>query len=109
MSVKPIPRVRAPTNARKDEIVEIKTLISHPMESGQRRDAQGQAIARRIIRSFEAKFNGKTFFQADWQPAISANPYQAFFFKASVSGEFHFAWTDDDGSIYEAKSRLTVA
>ena len=109
MSTKPTPRVRVPAQAKKDEIIEIKTLISHEMESGQRRDAQGQTIPRRIIKSFEAKFNGKTFFQAEWQPAISANPYQAFFFKASESGEFQFSWSDDDGSVYEAKNKLTVA
>ncbi len=109
MSTKPTPRVRVPAQAKKDEVIEIKTLISHEMESGQRRDAQGQTIPRRIIKSFEAKFNGKTFFQAEWHPAISANPYQAFFFKASESGEFQFTWNDDDGSVYEAKNRLTVA
>jgi len=109
MSTKPTPRVRVPAQAKKDEIIEIKTLISHEMESGQRRDAQGQTIPRRIIKAFEAKFNGKTFFQAEWQPSISANPYQAFFFKASESGEFQFSWSDDDGSVYEAKNKLTVA
>jgi sulfur-oxidizing protein SoxZ len=109
MSTKPTPRVRVPATAKKDEIFEIKTLISHEMESGQRRDAAGAAIPRKIIKSFEAKFNGKPVFSAEWHPAISANPYQAFFFKAAESGEFHFTWTDDDGSLYESKNKLTVA
>jgi sulfur-oxidizing protein SoxZ len=109
MSTKPTPRVRVPAQAKKDEIIEIKTLISHEMESGQRKDAAGATIPRKIIKSFEAKFNGKMVFAADWHPSISANPYQAFFFKAAESGEFHFTWTDDDGSLYESKNKLTVA
>jgi sulfur-oxidizing protein SoxZ len=109
MSTKPTPRVRVPANAKKDEIIEIKTLISHEMESGQRKDSAGATIPRKIINSFTAAFNGKTFFEAKWHPAISANPYQSFFYKASESGEFTFSWKDDDGSTYESKAKLTVA
>jgi sulfur-oxidizing protein SoxZ len=109
MSVKPTPRVRLPANAKKGEVLEIKTLISHEMESGQRRDAAGKAIPRKIINKVTAAFNGKVFFEADWHPAISANPYQAFFFKAEESGEFTFTWKDDDGSEYTTKNKLTVA
>jgi sulfur-oxidizing protein SoxZ len=109
MSNKPTPRVRVPANAKKDEIIEIKTLISHEMESGQRRAADGKVIPRKIINTFTASFNGKVFFEATWFPSVSANPYQSMFFKASESGEFAFAWKDDDGSVYESKAKLTVA
>ncbi len=108
MSTKPTPRVRVPAKASAGELIEIKTLISHEMESGQRRDAQGKAIPRRIINRFSASFNGKPVFAAEWHPAISANPYQSFFFKASESGEFTFVWKDDDGSEYTSKNKLTV-
>lgn len=109
MSTKPTPRVRVPANAKKGEIIEIKTLISHEMESGQRKGSDGKVIARKIINTFTASFNGKKFFEAGWHPAISANPYQSFFYKAAETGEFTFAWKDDDGSVYEAKAKLTVA
>jgi sulfur-oxidizing protein SoxZ len=109
MSTKPTPRVRLPGTAKKDEVIEIKTLISHEMESGQRRDSAGKAIPRKIINKVTASFNGKVFFEADWHPAISANPYQSFFFKATESGEFTFTWKDDDGSEYTTKNKLTVA
>lgn len=108
MTTKPTPRVRVPAKAAAGEMIEIKTLISHEMESGQRKDAKGETIPRRIINKFTASFNGKPVFVADWNPAISANPYQSFFFKAAESGEFTFAWKDDDGSEYTAKSKLTV-
>ncbi len=105
---KPVPRVRVPANAKAGELIEIKTLISHVMESGQRRDAAGAVIPRRIINKFTAAFNGKTVFEADWYASISANPYQSFFYKAKESGEFVFTWKDDDGSTYETKNKLTV-
>ncbi len=108
MSTKPTPRVRVQAKAAAGELIEIKTLISHEMESGQRKDAKGETIPRKIINKFTASFNGKPVFVADWNPAISANPYQSFFFKAAESGEFTFAWKDDDGSEYTAKSKLTV-
>lgn len=105
----PVPRVRFPATAKAGEIIEIKTLISHVMESGQRRDGAGKVIPRHIINKFTAAFNGKTVFEADWHPAISANPYQSFFYKAKESGEFVFKWTDDKGAVFEAKNKLTVA
>jgi sulfur-oxidizing protein SoxZ len=109
MSTPSKPRVRVPTTATKGELVEIKTLISHDMESGQRKDAAGKTIPRRIINSFTAAFDGKIFFEADWKPAISANPYQSFFYRAQQSGEFTFTWKDDDGTEVSATSKLTVA
>ncbi len=104
----PVPRVRAPNKAKVGEVIEIRSLISHAMESGQRRDSAGKVVPRKIINKFTASFNGKTFFEADWHPAISANPYQAFFFRATESGEFKFVWTDDDGTEYSSTSRLAV-
>jgi sulfur-oxidizing protein SoxZ len=79
------------------------------MESGQRKDSAGKTIPRQIINKFTASFNGKVVFEADWYTAVSANPYQSFFYKASESGEFKFVWKDDNGSDYTATSKLNVA
>ncbi len=105
----PTPRVRAPAKATKGENVEVKTLISHEMESGQRKDAAGQVIPRRIITKFEAKYNDKPVFSADWQSSVSANPYQSFFVKVSESGTLECAWTDEDGSVYRSTNKIAVA
>ena len=105
----PKPRVKVPKSAKAGETIVIKTLISHEMESGQRKDKDGKIIPREIINKFTASFNGKTVFEADWFPAISANPYQSFFFKAAESGEFSFVWHDDNGSTYTATAKLAVA
>ena len=105
----PTPRVRVPATAKPGEMIEIKTLISHEMESGQRKDSAGKTVPRKIINKFTAAFNGKTVFEADWNPAISANPYQSFFYKAAETGEFTFTWKDDDGSEYKTTNKITVA
>lgn len=106
---KPRPRVKVPKKASKDEIVEIKTLISHKMESGQRKDRKtGELIPRKIINKFEAKFNGTEVFSVNMEPAISANPFLTFSVKVPESGEFEFIWTDDDGSTYSTKKKIAV-
>ena len=106
---KPTPRVRMPSTAKVGDVIEVKSLISHEMESGQRKNAAGQVIPRRIINKFTAAFNGKEIRRADWYPAISANPYQSFFVRVPESGTFTFTWLDDDGSVYTAEQKVTVA
>jgi sulfur-oxidizing protein SoxZ len=103
------PRVKVPSSATKGEVIVIKTLISHKMESGQRKDKAGKVIPRMIINKFTAKFNGTTVFSTDILPAVSANPFLEFKFKASESGEFEFIWVDDAGKSYSAKKKITVS
>jgi sulfur-oxidizing protein SoxZ len=109
MATKPTPRVRMPATAKAGEVVEVKTLISHEMESGQRKDKDGKAIPRKIINKFAVKFNGKELMTVDWHTAISANPYQSFFVRVPESGTFTFEWTDDDGSVYSAEQKVVVS
>jgi sulfur-oxidizing protein SoxZ len=95
------PRVKVPKSASAGETITIKTLISHPMESGQRKDSDGNQIPRSIINRFVCEFNGETVIDVTLEPAISTNPY--FEFEATVpeAGDFTFTWYDDDGSVYE--------
>ncbi len=102
------PRVKVPKTAKKGEVVLIKTLISHKMETGQRKNKDGSVIPRMIINKFEAKFNGEPVFSADWHPAISANPYIAFHTVATESGTFEFVWTDDAGASVTKSADMTV-
>lgn len=101
-------RVRVPKTARKGDIVQIKTLISHKMETGQRKDKKGKKIPRQIVNRFTAKFNGKQVFASDWHPAISANPYLAFYVRFEESGTLEMIWTDDDGSVYTKSAKIQV-
>jgi sulfur-oxidizing protein SoxZ len=102
-------RLRVPTEAKKGDIIQIKTLISHPMETGLRKDDAGKPIAREIIKSFVCEFNGKPLFSADLEPAIAANPYIEFTAKMAESGTFTFAWTEDDGTVTTAQASITVS
>jgi len=102
------PRIRLPEQARVGEVIEIKTLISHVMETGQRREADGRTIPRFIINSFSAKFAGTEVFKAELQPGISANPYIAFHMRVPGPGEFEFTWVDDRGVSVVEKMRLNV-
>jgi sulfur-oxidizing protein SoxZ len=108
MATDPKPRVKAPDKAKKGEMVEVKTLITHQMETGLRKDKEGKPIPRMIINKFVAKFNGKEVFQADLHPSVSANPYLAFFMTAQESGTFDFAWTDDAGKTVTASAKMEV-
>ncbi len=104
------PRVKVPKTAAKGEVIEIKTLISHKMESGQRKDKKtGEKIPRMIINKFVCSYNGDVVFSADWHPAIAANPYMAFNVVASESGSFEFTWTDDEGAVYSKTADIKVA
>ena len=94
------PRVKLPATVKKGEPFEIKTLISHPMETGQRKDDQGKVIPRMIINKLVCRFNGEEVFSAELAPAISANPYLSFFTVVNDSGKFEFEWTDDEGKKY---------
>ena len=103
------PRLKVPKEAKKGEVIEIKTLLSHVMETGQRKDAAGNIIPRKIINKFTAEFNGKPVFSADLEPAIAANPYLQFTAKVDESGTFKFSWTDDDGTVTTAEEAIAVA
>lgn len=103
------PRVRVPETAARGETIVIRALISHPMESGQRRDGTGALIPRRIVNTFTCAFNGEPVFSCDLEPAISANPYFEFSLRATGSGVFSFIWVDDDGSVYTDEKRIEVS
>ena len=95
------PRVKIPKSVTAGDVVTIKTLVSHKMESGLRKDSDGNTVPRDIINRFEAKFNGETVFSVDIDPAVSANPYIEFTTKVDEAGTFTLMWTDDAGEVIE--------
>ena len=103
------PRVKVPKTASAGETITIKTLISHKMESGQRKDDDGNIIPRSIINRFTADFNGENVIDVVLEPAISTNPYFQFEAIVPESGEFTFTWYDDDGSVYDTSKKITVS
>jgi sulfur-oxidizing protein SoxZ len=96
-------------DAKKGDIIEVKALVSHIMETGQRKDRDGKVIPRKILNKFTCTVNGKEVFSADFEPAVSANPYIQFKFKATESGPVVLTWIDDDGSKIVGEETLTVS
>lgn len=100
--------VTVPKTARRGEIVEIRALIAHPMETGHRADAEGRLLPRDIIRRFVCQYAGETVFEADLYPAIAANPYLVFTTVATVSGPLTLRWEGDYGFAQTETVELVV-
>jgi sulfur-oxidizing protein SoxZ len=103
------PASASPRWHRPAKVVSVRTLISHPMESGQRRDGDGNIIPRSIINRFTCDFNGENVIDVTLEPAISTNPYFQFDAVVNETGTFQFTWYDDDGSVYEDSADITVS
>jgi sulfur-oxidizing protein SoxZ len=98
--------INAPSRARRGEVIEIKTLISHPMESGFRYTTRGEPVPRDIITAFTATWNGEEIFHAQLFPGIAANPFLTFHTVAAESGTIELKWTGDNG--FEATERIRI-
>lgn len=104
------PRVKVPSSVKAGETFEVKALIKHKMETGQRKDKKtGKKIPRFIINKFTCEYGGKQVFSSDWHPAVAANPYIAFHVKAGKSGPMKLSWTDDKGKVVEATANINVS
>ena len=101
-------RVRMTASARRGEVIEIRTLVQHPMESGFRLDNTGKLIARHIVESFYCTYNGREIFRAKLYPAVSTNPFFTFYAVAAESGDFVFTWKDDQQGVATTTSHLDV-
>ena len=100
--------INVPAKARRGEVIEIKTLISHTMETGFRHSTNGVVIPRDIITSFSCRYNGEEIFSAALYPAMTANPFVTFFTVANESGSLEFTWTGDNGFAADATAKITV-
>ena len=103
------PRLRLPDAIVRGETIEVRALVTHVMETGNRRDPDGNRIPRNIINTFEARFDGALVFKAEFGSGISANPFLAFHLKVSHPGELRVTWKADDGSAAEERVMIEVA
>ena len=100
--------VNVPARARRGEVIEIKTLVSHAMETGYRRTQLGALVPCDIIRLFVCTYNGTEVFRAELHPAIAANPFIAFSTVATESGTLAFHWTGDNGFSLTESAEISV-
>lgn len=104
----PVPRIVVPESVRKGEIFTVKTIISHPMETGLRKDEHGSVIPRKIINKFSCSYGGTLVFSVDLHEAVSANPFFEFELVATESGKLEFVWEEDGGALYGLAHDLVV-
>ncbi|RTL72704.1 MAG: thiosulfate oxidation carrier complex protein SoxZ [Hyphomicrobiales bacterium] len=102
-------RILVPKTAKKGEVIEIKTIINHHMETGFRRDDVGRVIPRDIITRFRCTFGGEVVFAMELFTGIAANPFIAFTTVATESGELAFEWEDQNGEVTRATATISVA
>jgi len=100
--------VNVPKTAKRGQIVEIKSLISHIMETGFRHTETGQLIPRDIITELLCTYNVKEIFRATLSPAVSANPFVTFYTRADESGTITFKLTGDHGFEQTESAAITV-
>jgi sulfur-oxidizing protein SoxZ len=100
--------INVPARAKRGEVIEIKALTSHIMETGFRHTESGEVVPRNIITSFSCLYNGIEVFRADLFPAIAANPFISFSTVAVDSGTFEFRWIGDRGFSESASAQITV-
>jgi len=101
--------ISLPANPRRGQIIEVKALIAHDMETGFRRTQVGALIARDIVTDFVCMYNGEEVFDAQLHPAIAANPYLAFSILVADSGVITGKWTGDNGFSVTESVTITVA
>jgi sulfur-oxidizing protein SoxZ len=100
--------INVPAKAKRGQVIAIKTLISHTMETGFRYTTTGERRPRDIIHTFVATYNGEEIFRAEFFPALSANPFLTFHTVATESGTIAFRWTGDNGFAATEQAKITV-
>ncbi len=103
------PRIKLPETVKTGDVIEVKTLVTHVMETGNRKDKDGKPIPRDILNLFVAKFGDQEVFRGELGPGISANPYISFQMRVPGPGTFEFSWTDDNGATTVELTPLNVA
>ncbi len=101
-------RLAVPETAKAGEVIELKALIRHPMESGFRRGSNGDRIQRDIITRFECRYNDTEVFAATFHPGVAANPILTFYTVATDAGTLEFRWTDQDGQSWIETAEIEV-
>ena len=101
--------INIPETAAPGDIVPVKILIQHPMETGFRTGPDGALVPRDIIQTLSCLYLGEEIFRADIFPAIAANPFFGFHLRAETTGEVAFIWTDTAGTTSREVRTLTVA
>ncbi len=103
-----MPRVRMKSTAKLGEIIQIKTKIRHPMETGWRLGSDGKKVPRNRITRFICLFEGTEVMSADYASGISADPYLLFHTKVMGPGNYTFRWEADGGKVLTTSVPMAI-
>lgn len=107
--MKPLePRIQMPSTAKIGEVIQIKTKIRHPMETGWRKNSDGQTIERNRLTKFSCLFEGAEVVKADYASGVSQDPYFLFYAKVPKAGVFTFVWEGDHDQTFKANQRIEI-
>ena len=102
-------RIQVPQGAKRGDVIEVRVLVQHPMETGYRYDDAGKPIPRNVITELVCTCNGKQVLRAEMTQGIAANPYLQFYLVAEASGDLEVSWVDDQGVKGSERQRIEVA
>ncbi len=103
------PMIRMPGSAKKGEVIEVRSLIMHPMDTGLAKDKAGKIIPAHYIQTVTVTFNDRPLLDIDWSTAVSANPYLAFKMRAEESGTLKMVWKDNKNGVWSTGAKLSVS
>lgn len=101
--------VTLPKSVKKGDIIEIKALVGHPMETGFRPGVDGKTLPRDIIKKVQCRYLGIVVFEAEFFTSIAANPFVSFNLRATDTGSIQFTWEGDNGFIHNESQTLVVS
>ncbi len=101
--------IHLPDTAHAGEVVELRCMIAHPMETGYRVSDEGKPLPRNILHKLKVDYLGRTVFEAEFHPAVAANPLVSFWLRAEASGALRFEWSGDQGFSQVEERQLVVA
>jgi sulfur-oxidizing protein SoxZ len=102
------PRIVLPTNAKIGDVIDVKTVVNHVMETGNRKDVDGKLVPRNIISTLTVTFGGEEVFRAEFGPGISANPFVTFPMRVTGPGVLEVTWLDDLGTSLKETAVLEI-
>jgi len=102
-------RIQVPPTVRRGEPFEVRVLVQHPMETGFRRDLDGQSIPVNIVDKLVCRYGGREIFRAELGTGMAAYPYIVFYAIAGESGPIEVEWSDDRGQTGRTAATITVA
>ena len=103
------PRIKMPSTAKIGEVIQIKTKIRHPMETGWRKGGDGKTVPRNRITQFSCRFEGKTVVVAKYDSGVAADPYLLFHAKVTGAGTYSFRWEADGNTVYTAEVPIVIS